>query len=120
MVLQTIAISWFIANSTLVEKPRMWLSKQNRLLGDLLHCEICLSFWVGLALTQDLLKAFGIMGIQILIAKALTHIKKKKSLYRDIKQTMLEPLLLVIQVIKRNLFSFIILNGIYVFKNHLQ
>lgn len=74
MVLQTIAISWFIANSSLIEKPRVWLSKQNRLLGDLLHCEICLSFWIAWALAQNITKAFGIMGVQILLAKLLKHI----------------------------------------------
>lgn len=68
-LLVTYGIAYLLSESVLLEKPRNYLAHKNRLLGDLLYCPICLSFWIGLILTGNILTAFAIMGSIAIISK---------------------------------------------------
>jgi hypothetical protein len=70
-ILITYGIAYLITESSLLEKPREYLASKHRLIGELLYCPICTSFWIGLILTGNILESFAIMGavaiIQVLV-----------------------------------------------------
>lgn len=68
-VAATYGIAYFIADSFIYEIPREWISKKSKFLAELLHCNVCLSFWIGLILTGSILEALAIMGIVAIIKR---------------------------------------------------
>lgn len=74
MILQILAsygIAYLLSESVLLEKPREWIASKSKFLGNMIYCNICLSYWIGLAITQNILQAFAIMGAIALINKFL-------------------------------------------------
>lgn len=74
-ILTSYGIAYLISESVLLEKPREWIGKHSRFFGNMVYCNICLSFWIGLILTASMLQAFAIMGSIALINKLLYEIK---------------------------------------------
>lgn len=68
-ILTTYGIAYLLSESVLLEKPRELIASKNSLLAELIYCPICLSYWIGLAITQDILQAFAIMGAIALLHK---------------------------------------------------
>lgn len=75
-ILITYGIAYLITQSVLLEKPRAYLASKHWFIGELLYCPICISFWIGLALTQNMLGAFAIMGSIALIHLFIYETKK--------------------------------------------
>ena len=74
MILQLLTsygIAYLLSESVLLETPREWLSKRSKFLGNMLYCNICLSYWIALILTHDVLQSFAIMGSIALINKLI-------------------------------------------------
>ena len=69
-ILSSYAITYLISESFILEKPREWIAKHSTFLGNLVYCNICLSFWIGLITTQSIIQAFAIMGAIALITKS--------------------------------------------------
>lgn len=67
-ILATIGITYLITESHLLDKPREWIASKHKLLAELFYCPICMSFWIGLCITGELLSAFAIMGVVYLIS----------------------------------------------------
>ena len=70
-ILIVYGIAYLLSESVLLEKPREWIAKRSRLLGNMVYCNICLSYWIGLAITGSILQAFAIMGAIALTNKLL-------------------------------------------------
>lgn len=70
-ILATYGIAYLISQSALLEKTREYLASKHRLIGELLYCPICLSYWIALIMTGDILESFAIMG-GIAIIQVLT------------------------------------------------
>lgn len=69
-ILTTYGIAYLLTESFLLEKPRNYIAKKGgRYIGNMVYCSICISFWVGLILTGNILEAFAIMGTIALINK---------------------------------------------------
>ena len=68
-ILITIGICYVLSESNLFIKQREWLASKHKLLGELIYCPICLSFWVGLVLTWNILESCAIMGILVILTK---------------------------------------------------
>lgn len=73
-ILATYGIAYLITQSVLLEKTRSYLASKHWLIGEFLYCNICLSFWIGLIITDDPLEAFAIMGT-FAILQVLTNNK---------------------------------------------
>lgn len=74
MILQLLTsygITYLLSESVLLETPREWLAKRSNFLGNMVYCNICLSYWIALILTQNVLQAFAIMGSIALINKLI-------------------------------------------------
>lgn len=71
-ILTSYGISYLLAESNLLEKPRAWIASKSHFLGELVYCIICTSFWVGLLYTGSLTKAFTILG-SVAIIKSITN-----------------------------------------------
>lgn len=67
-ILTTIGITYLITESNLLITQRAWIAGKHRLLAELFYCPICMSFWVGLIITGDILQAFAIMGVVSIIS----------------------------------------------------
>jgi hypothetical protein len=72
-ILATYGIAYLISQSVLLEKPREYLASKHRLIGELLYCPICLSYWIALIITGDILESFAIMGGIAIIQIYATH-----------------------------------------------
>lgn len=70
-ILTSYGIAYLLSESVILEKPREWIAKHSNLLGNMVYCNICLSFWIALILTQNILQAFAIMGSIALINKLI-------------------------------------------------
>lgn len=70
-ILISYGIAYLLSESVLLETPREWIAKRSRFFGNMVYCNICLSFWIGLILTQNILQAFAIMGSIALINKLI-------------------------------------------------
>lgn len=46
----TAAVSYFIAQAELLDRPRSWLTAKSSLFGKLIGCGYCLSHWIAAAL----------------------------------------------------------------------
>jgi len=68
-LLTTYGIAYLFTESVLLEKPRAWIASKHWILGELLYCPICISYWIALILTQDILQAFAIMGAIAIVVK---------------------------------------------------
>lgn len=68
-ILTSYGIAYLLSESNLLIKPREYIASKNNLLAELIYCPICLSFWIALALTQNILQAFAIMGAIAIIKK---------------------------------------------------
>jgi hypothetical protein len=66
-ILTTYGIAYLLTESFLLEKPRQFLARKNRLIGDLVYCPICISYWIALIITGNILESFAIMGTIALI-----------------------------------------------------
>lgn len=67
-ILTTYGIAYLITESFLLEKPRNYIAKKGgTYIGNMVYCSICLSYWIGLILTGDILQSFAIMGTIALI-----------------------------------------------------
>lgn len=73
-LLATIGITYLITESHLLDKPREYIASKHKLLAELFYCPICMSFWIGLCITGELLQAFAIMGVVSIIK----HYEKEK------------------------------------------
>lgn len=67
-ILATIGITYLITESNLLTTQRAWVAGKHRLLAELFYCPICMSFWVGLVITGNILQAFAIMGVVSIIS----------------------------------------------------
>lgn len=61
-ILTTYGIAYLLTESILLEKPRSWIANKHWILGELFYCPICISYWIGLILTHNVLQSFAIMG----------------------------------------------------------
>lgn len=61
-ILTSYGIAYIITESFLLESLRSYIANKNRYMGNLLYCSTCMSFWIGLILTGNILEAFAIMG----------------------------------------------------------
>lgn len=69
-ILITYGIAYLLTESFLLEKPRNYIAKKyGSYIGNMVYCSICISFWIGLILTSNILEAFAIMGTIALINK---------------------------------------------------
>ena len=69
-ILTAYGVSYLLTESFLLEKPRNYIAKKSgNYIGNIVYCSICISFWVGLILTGNILEAFAIMGTIALIHK---------------------------------------------------
>lgn len=71
--LATIGILYLILESNIFHRIRQKIPQK-------LLCATCLSFWIGLILTFNIVQAFAIMGIMVLIQK-IWHITSKNSFF---------------------------------------
>lgn len=67
-ILATIGITYLVTESNLLTTQRAWIAGKHRLLAELFYCPICMSFWVGLVVTGNILQAFAIMGVVSIIS----------------------------------------------------
>lgn len=68
-ILATYAIAYILSESNLLNTPREWLASKNKYLAELIYCPICLSYWIALIITGNLLESFAIMGTIAIISK---------------------------------------------------
>ena len=69
-VLTTYGIAYLLTESFLLEKLRNYIAKKcGKYIGNMVYCSICISFWVGLILTGNILDAFAITGAIAIINK---------------------------------------------------
>lgn len=68
-ILATIGICYVISESNLFTTQREWIASKHRLLGELIYCPICLSLWIALLLTFNLLESCAIMGVLVILIK---------------------------------------------------
>ena len=69
-ILTTYGIAYLLTESFLLEKPRNYIAKKGgNYIGNIVYCSICISYWIGLILTGNILEAFAIMGTIALINK---------------------------------------------------
>ena len=69
-ILTTYGIAYLLTESFLLEKPRNYIAKKGgNYIGNIVYCSICLSYWIGLILTGNILESFAIMGTIALINK---------------------------------------------------
>lgn len=67
-ILITLGVTYLISQSKVFEPIRNWIADKHWLLAELIHCKICLSFWVGLYLTSNIYQALAIMGVFVIIS----------------------------------------------------
>lgn len=72
-ILTSYGIAYLLTESVLLEKPRAWIANKHWILGELFYCPICISYWIALVFTQDILKSFAIMGAIAIINKITLH-----------------------------------------------
>ena len=69
-ILTTYGIAYLLTESFLLEKPRNYIAKKGgNYIGNIVYCSICISYWIGLILTGNILEAFAIMGTIAIINK---------------------------------------------------
>lgn len=69
-ILISYGIAYLLTESFILEKPRSYIaSKLGDYIANMVYCSICMSFWVGLILTGNILEAFAIMGTVAIINK---------------------------------------------------
>jgi uncharacterized membrane protein len=69
-ILITYGIAYLLTESFILEKPRNYIARKcGRYIGNMVYCSICISFWVGIILTGNILEAFAIMGTTAIINK---------------------------------------------------
>jgi len=71
-ILISYGIAYLLSESVLLEKPREILASKNYYIAELIYCPICLSYWIGLVLTHNVLQSFAIMGA-IAIIKHISY-----------------------------------------------
>ena len=69
-ILTAYGVVYLLTESFLLEKPRNYIAKKGgNYIGNIVYCSICLSYWIGLILTGNILESFAIMGTIALINK---------------------------------------------------
>ena len=68
-ILIVYSLAYLISESNLLTKPREWLASKHRLIGELIYCPICLSFWIALIHTSYVEDALITMGAIALLHK---------------------------------------------------
>lgn len=47
LILATGAVSYFLANAEIIERPREWLEGKSKFLRNLVRCAYCLGHWIA-------------------------------------------------------------------------
>jgi len=69
-ILITYGIAYLFTESFLLEKPRNYITRTSiDLLANIVYCSTCMSYWIALILTGNILESFAIMGAIAIINK---------------------------------------------------